>query len=112
RLGILNGDASIKRGDAADWMAAAINAPLMSGDQISVAAGARAEIQIDSAHFLRLAGDTEVRLANLENGQYQIQVGHGVVTWRVLRDSQAQANIGTPLVNVHPGPLSTVRVEV
>src|ERR1035438_3981942 len=47
RLGILNGDASVKRGDSADWVAAAVNAPLMSGDQISVAAGGRAEIQLD-----------------------------------------------------------------
>jgi len=42
RLGILNGDASIRRGDSTDWVAAAVNAPLMSGDQISVAAGGRA----------------------------------------------------------------------
>ncbi len=112
RLGILNGDASIKRGDSNDWQAAAINAPLMSGDQISVAAGARAEIEIDSSHFLRIGSDTELRLADLENGHYQVQVAHGTITWRVLRDSQAQADISTPLVDVHPGALSTVRIEV
>lgn len=112
RLGILNGEASIRRGDSNDWVAAAVNAPLMSGDQISVAAGSRAEIQLDAAHFLRLAGDTEVRLADIENGHYQVQVSHGLMTWRVLRNTQAQVDISTPLVAVHPGPLSTVRVEV
>lgn len=112
RLGILNGDASIRRGDSTDWEAAAVNAPLMSGDQISVAAGGRAEIEIDAAHFLRIGGDTELRLADLENGHYQVQVSHGMIVWRVLRESQAQADISTPLVSVHPGPQSTVRVEV
>jgi hypothetical protein len=112
RLGVLNGDASIKRGDSTDWVAAAVNAPLMSGDQISVAAGGRAEIQLDAAHFLRIAGDTELRLADLDNGHFQIQIAHGMVTWRVLRDSQAQAEIDTPLVGVHPGPQSAVRVNV
>jgi len=112
RLGILNGDASIRRGDSTDWVAAAVNAPLMSGDQISVAAGGRAEIQLDPAHFLRIAGDTELRLADLENGHFQVQIAHGLVTWRVLRESQAQPEISTPLVAVHPGPLSLVRIEV
>src|SRR5580658_7949899 len=112
RLGILNGDASIKRGDSNDWEAAAINTPLMSGDQISVGAGSRAEVQLDAAHFLRIAGDTELRLADLDNGHYQIQISHGMVTWRVLRQTQIPAEVDTPLVGVHPGPQSTVRVEV
>ena len=112
RLGIVNGDVSVKRGDSSDWQPAAVNAPLMSGDQISVSAGARAEVQLDSAHFLRIAGDTELRLADLDNGHYQIQISHGMVTWRVLRQTQIPAEVDTPLVGVHPGPQSTVRVEV
>jgi hypothetical protein len=112
RLGILNGEASIQRGDSSDWVAAAVNAPLMSGDQISVAAGSRAEIQLDAAHFLRMAGDTELRLADIDNGHYQIQISHGMVTWRILRTTQTQAEIDTPLVGVHPGAQSVVRVEV
>ena len=112
RLGILNGDASIRRGDASEWEAAAVNAPLMSGDQLSVAAGSRAEVQFDAAHFARIAGDTELRLADIENGHFQIQMSHGLITWRVLRDLQSQAEISTPLVAVHPGRQSVVRVEV
>ncbi len=112
RLGILNGDASVRRGDSSDWVAAAVNAPLMSGDEISVAAGGRAELELDASHFLRLGGDTEVRLADLENGHFQVQLAHGTATWRVLRNGQSQGDLSTPLVSVHPGALSTVRVEV
>lgn len=112
RLGIVNGDVSVKRGDSSDWQAAAINAPLMSGDQIAVTAGGRAEVELDSSHFLRISGDTEVRLADLDNGHYQVQLSHGTVTWRVLRQTQIPAEVDTPLVGVHPGPQSTVRVEV
>ncbi len=112
RLGILSGDGSIRRGDSTDWQAAAVNAPLMSGDRLSTTAGSRAEIQFDVAHFLRVAGDTEVRLSDMENGHYQVQLAHGLITWRLIRNSQAQAEIETPLVAVHPGPLSEVRLEV
>ncbi|HVW11981.1 MAG TPA: DUF6600 domain-containing protein [Bryobacteraceae bacterium] len=112
RLAIVNGDASVRRGDSGEWVAAAVNAPLMTGDQISVGPGGRAEIQIDAAHYLRIGSDTELRLADLENGHYQVQIAHGSAAWRVLRDSQAQAEIDTPLVGVHPGAQSMVRVEV
>ncbi|HVY91297.1 MAG TPA: DUF6600 domain-containing protein [Bryobacteraceae bacterium] len=112
RLALVDGDASVRRGDSGEWVAAAVNAPLMTGDQISVGAGGRVEVQIDAAHYLRIGASTELRLANLENGQYQVQIAHGFVTWRVLRDSQAQAEIDTPLVGVRPGAQSMVRVEV
>jgi hypothetical protein len=69
-------------------------------------------VQFDSAHFLRIAGDTELRLADLDNGHYQVQMSHGVVTWRVLRQTQIPAEVETPLVGVHPGAQSEVRVEV
>lgn len=112
RLAIVNGDASVRRGDSNEWVAAAVNAPIMTGDQISVADGGRAELQIDAAHYLRIGSDTELRVADIENGHYQIQISHGFVAWRVLRDSQAQAEIDTPLVGVHPGADSMVRVAV
>ena len=102
----------MRRGDSAETVAAAVNAPLMSGDELMVAAGGRAEVQLDAAHFMRVAGDSDVRLADLENGHFQVQLAHGMITWRVLRESQSQADISTPLVSIHPGALSVVRVEV
>jgi len=111
RLSVLNGDASIRRGDA-DWVAAALNAPLLGGDAISVAPGGTAEIQFDSSNFARFAGDSEARLADLENGRYQIQLAKGLVTWRTLRHGNATPEISTGLVAVRPLGLAAARVEV
>src|SRR5580698_4469981 len=44
RLGVMDGDVSVRRGDSGDWVAAILNAPLMAGDSISVPAGGRAEL--------------------------------------------------------------------
>jgi hypothetical protein len=112
RLSVMNGDVSIRRGDSGEWVAAAMNAPLMAGDAISVGPGGRAEVQFDYGNFARIAGDSELRLSDLENGRYQVQMARGMVTWRVLRDSAAQAEISTPLVAAHPERDSAVRVEV
>jgi hypothetical protein len=115
RLGIVNGDASVRRGDSGDWLAAVLNGPLMAGDSVSVGPGGSAEIQLDYANFLRIGGDSEIRISQLDNGRQQVQVSHGLVTWRVLRDANGaytQSEISTPAVAVHPLRLSEVRVEV
>lgn len=116
RLGVINGEASVRRGDSGDWVAAVLNAPLMAGDSISVAPNGSTELQLDYANFLRIGGDSEIRIAQLDlNGRQQVQISRGLVTWRVLRDDNGaspQSEISTPSVAVHPGRLAEVRVEV
>ena len=112
RLSVLSGEVTVRRGDSGDWVAAVLNAPLLAGDSVSVAAGGAAEMQLDNANFARLAGDSEARLSILENGRYQIQLSKGLLTYRVLRQSAAQSEIATPLAAVRPVGLSAVRVEV
>ena len=112
RLSVMNGDVSVRRGDSGDWVAAAMNAPLMAGDAILVGPGGRAEVQFDYGNFVRIAGDSELRISDLENGRYQVQMARGMATWRVLRESPAQAEISTPLVAVHPERDTEVRVDI
>ncbi len=112
RLSVINGEASVRRGDSGEWVAAVLNAPLMAGDSVSVAAGGSAELQLDYANFVRIAGDSEIRISALENGRYQIQMAKGLITYRVLRDTNVQSEISTPAVAVHPLRQTAVRVEV
>ena len=74
RLGVINGEASVRRGDSGDWVAAALNAPLMAGDSVSVAPNGSVEMQLDYANFFRIGGDSEIRISQLDNGRQQVQV--------------------------------------
>jgi hypothetical protein len=112
RLGVINGEASVRRGDSGEWVAAALNAPLMAGDSVSIGPNGSAELQLDSGNFVRLSGETEMRISDLENGRNQIQIARGLITYRVLRDSGTQSEISTPAVAVRPVHASAVRVEV
>jgi hypothetical protein len=112
RISVLNGDAAVKHSDAGDWIAAVLNAPLLAGDTLSVTPGATVELQMDSANFARVAGDSEVHIASLDNGHYQLQLAKGLVTYRSLRQSSASGEVDTPLVAVRPTGLAAVRVEV
>ncbi|HWF11506.1 MAG TPA: DUF6600 domain-containing protein [Bryobacteraceae bacterium] len=112
RLGVMNGDVSVRRGDSGEWVAAAMNAPLLAGDSLAVGPNGSAEIQIDYADYVRIGGDSEIRISQLDGGRNQVQVSKGLVTWRVLRDSSAQSELSTPALAVHPLRLAEVRVEV
>ncbi|NWF86116.1 MAG: FecR domain-containing protein, partial [Bryobacteraceae bacterium] len=112
RLSLMNGDVSVRRGDSGDWVAAAINAPLMVEDRVLTGGGSRSEVQFDYFHRLRLAEDSEVRLSELEYRKYQIQIARGTVTLSALKGGDAQIELSTPGAAVRPLAHGQYRVTV
>ena len=112
RISIMDGQVSVKRGDAGEWVAGVINAPLMSDDSISTAPNSRAEVQFDSANMLRIGGNATVHLTTLEAARFQMELGKGTVTYRVLRPSSANAEVDTPSISIRPSKVGTYRIGV
>ena len=112
RISVIDGEVSVRRGDSGEWIAAAINAPLMTDDRLFCGPQSRAEIQFDFANLIRVGGDSEVRLSELEPQRYQVQVARGTAMFRVLRDSRSDVEISTPSVSVRPIKRGSYRVTV
>jgi hypothetical protein len=112
RVSIVGGEVSVRRGDSGDWVAAVINAPVMVDDRVSTGTGSRAEVQFDSANLIRIGANAEIRLAELGNNHYHLQVAHGTVTFRVLRESHARVEVDTPTVSVRPLHVGAYRIYV
>jgi hypothetical protein len=112
RISLMNGDVSVRRGDDGEWVAGVINAPLLTGDRIATGANSRSEVQFDAANILRIGGNAEVRMAQLEAGTYRLELAKGTVTYRVLRPSDANVELATPSVSVRPSKEGTYRVTV
>src|SRR5688572_28946318 len=112
RISLMNGDVSVRRGDSVDLVAAAINSPLVGQDRLITGPTSRAEVQFDWANIVRLSHDAEIRLAELENKRYLLQVARGTVTFRVLRDHDAEVELSTPSVSVRPVKRGTYRITV
>jgi len=112
RISLMNGEVSVRRGDSGDWVAGIINAPLLSDDRIATAPNSRAEVEFDAANILRIGGNAEVRLTQLEAGRYQMEIAHGTVTFRVLRPSDANVEVDTPTVSVRPSKQGIYRIMV
>jgi hypothetical protein len=112
RISLLRGDVSVRRADTSDWVAAAVNAPVLVEDSVLTGPGSRAEVQFDWANMVRISSDAEVRMGVVENGRYQVEVARGTVTFRVLRDSRADVEISTPSIAVRPSGRGIYRVTV
>lgn len=112
RISLLDGDVSVRRGDSGDYVAGTQNAPVMAQDSIQTGNGARAEVQFDITSMIRLAQNTEVRFTDLQQGRSLMQLGRGTVTFRVLRDTNAQVEIDTPSVSVRPSRQGVYRITV
>ena len=67
---------------------------------------------MDAANIIRLAPDTDLGFANLAFGRAQAQLGIGTVIVRVLRESQAQIEVDTPSVALHPSLPGEYRISV
>jgi len=112
RLSLLNGDVSVRRGDSGDWVAAAINAPLVVEDRVVTGPNSRAEVQFDYYHRIRLAGESEVRLAELEERKYLIQLARGTITFSAIKGGDAQVEVSTPAAALRPVAYGQYRMTV
>jgi hypothetical protein len=112
RISMMSGDVTVRRGDSGEDVAAEVNAPLVALDHVFTNQGSRAELQFDSANFLRLAPDSEVRLAELADRDYLVQLSAGTLTFRVLDNSDAQAEISTSNISIRPRQKGTYRITV
>jgi len=100
------------RGDAGEWVAATVNTPLVPGDQVATADRSRAEVQLDFANIMRLDQRTNAKVADLEQNKIQIQLASGLVDYTVYKNTQADAEIDTPNMGVHPLAPGIYRIQV
>ncbi|HXC43745.1 MAG TPA: DUF6600 domain-containing protein [Candidatus Dormibacteraeota bacterium] len=113
RISMIHGDVSTQRGDSGTWSAAILNQPVVNGDKVSTGASGRAEVQLDYANILRLASNAQANIANFTNKYIQIQVGQGLANYSVFGESEAEPEIDTPNVALHPAHKDGIfRIEV
>jgi hypothetical protein len=113
RISLIHGDVSTQRGDSGDWTAGALNQPIMSSDKVSTGVNSRAEVQLDQANILRLGDNTLTTVASLSRTQVQVQVARGLVDYTVFKGTEADVEIDTANVAIHPAQKDGIyRVEV
>jgi FecR protein len=102
RISFIHGDVSTQHDGSNDWAAATLNTPVVNGDHISTGQNARAEIQLDHANVLRLSDQTTANVLSLSRTQMQLQIGQGLANYEVFKNNEANIEIQTPNVAIHP----------
>jgi hypothetical protein len=82
RLGYLSGTVSFSPAGQPDWVQAAVNRPLTTGDRLWTGDRSRAELQIGGA-AIRMGPSTSMVLLNLDNRIAQVQLSQGSLNIRV-----------------------------
>jgi hypothetical protein len=112
RLSLINGQVSTMHGDGTQWVAGTVNTPVVPGDKVATADRSRAEIQLDPANVMRLDEHTEAQVADLQQNKIQIQLASGLVDFSVLNGTQADVEVDTPNMGVHPLSPGIYRIQV
>ncbi len=96
RLGYMEGSVSFQPAGETDWVQAAPNRPMTTGDKLWADQDSRAELQLGSA-VIRLSANTGFSFLNLDDNTVQIQLTSGTLNLRVRRlDQNAVFEVDTP----------------
>jgi len=90
RLADLQGSVWLYDTQSAEWVAAARNRPLTTGDRVATDGNARAELRIGSS-TLRLDAGTELELLQLDDERVRVQLHNGVLALRLRTHEAARA---------------------
>ena len=113
RVSLIDGDVLVQRAGSGEWVAAGLNATVDRGDSLSTGERSRAEIELDYANLMRLDQHAEVAIADLTRDRIQLQVTQGLVNYTVFNNgAQAQVEIDTPNMAVHPLGPGVYRIQV
>ena len=96
RLAYSQGSVSFQPAGTDDWVAARINRPVTTGDQLWSDRDGRVELQLDGS-FIRLSNNTGFSFLNLSDNVTQIQLSSGTISVRVRRlDQNETYEVDTP----------------
>lgn len=112
RLSYSAGDLGFLPAGSQDWASADLNRPLTTGDRLSTGDGARAELELGGAS-LRMDGDTDFGLLNLNDDLAQVELTQGTLNLSVRALDQGQSyEIDTPTLALVVSQPGIYRIDV
>ena len=112
RVSIADGDVEVLRGDTRDRLPARGGMPLAGNDSIATGRSSRAEVQLGPGNLVRLNEETRLRIVDVGNRYFRIEVLSGTVNVSQLKGGEADIDIMAPNTTVRPLKTGVYRVTV
>jgi hypothetical protein len=85
RLSLVQGEVTLQRAGGGEWEQAQLNMPLVEGDTLATARGARLEIQADSRNFVRVGENSVIKVVTLRDEGIALSLSEGTATVRLAQ---------------------------
>src|SRR5947209_18285628 len=114
RVSLLKGEVSLQRAGGVEWERAQLNTPLVEGDTLSTGRDARLEIQADSRNFVRVGGDSVLKVVTLRDEGIALSLSEGMATVRLSRFDRDKEyfEVDAPKTTVAAEKTGQYRVDV
>ena len=112
RVSVADGDVEILRGDTRDRLPARGGMSLVGNDSISTGRSSRAEVQLGPGNLVRLNEDTRLRIVDVGNRYFRIEVLNGTINVSQLKGGEADVDVMTPNTTVRPLKTGVYRISV
>lgn len=83
RISFIRGEAKVRHADGGEWETAALNLPVVEGDEIATEDDARVEIQFDNYQHLRLAANAFLKVVTLKEEGIALSLSTGTMSVRI-----------------------------
>jgi hypothetical protein len=114
RVSLLKGEVSLKRAGENDWETAQLNTPLVEGDLLATGRDARLEIQVDARNFVRVGGDSVLKVVTLRDEGIALSLSEGTATFRLSRfdNDKEYFEVDAPKTTVAAEKTGQYRIDV
>lgn len=85
RISLLSGDVQVRRAGSREWESAAVNLPLVEGDELATGRNSHLEVQIDAYNFVRLSDESLLSIVTLRDEGVALSLSTGTATLRLAR---------------------------
>ncbi len=113
RISYLDGEVQMRTTETGDdWVPAAVNTPLVEGDELWVPEGGRLEFQLETGTAVRLDENSALQILTLDraSSQFYLTEGHAYVHHNSPRGNLIQ--IDTPVASLRAYDRSLFRIDV
>lgn len=111
RISVADGEVEVQR-ESGDRIQGRSGMPMMSQDAISTGRSSRAEVQLGPGNLVRLNEETRLRVVDVGNRYYRIEVLSGTVNVSQLRGGEADVDVMAPNTTVRPLKRGVYRITV
>ncbi|MEP6741977.1 MAG: DUF6600 domain-containing protein, partial [bacterium] len=114
RINFTNGEVKLKRSGNTEEESPHVNFPLVEGDVLSTDRDGRVEIQIDARNFVRLGGDSVLKITTLRDEGVALSLSQGTASVRLAKfnNDQQYFEIDAPKTTLAAEKEGLYRVDV